>query len=279
MAAIVRTKLPANDWRFRKDGFPVPSIDPSGFDAATGKILFRGTIQQLYDTFPIGGSTGDAALPDAPSGSIMYCLGPQGQPVRGFGHIWADIGWKGIVTPRNLGTNPVNNLSATDHVQSVALNMTTDETLWPQTRDGNLIYLGKPYCPNPRPGETEGLRTLAVLGPGGSEIPTQIVPWRVRLIGRVYTASIRGISIGDRSAIIRAPRCTIPDPHLTDDIPAGALSWDDLPDPLVTWSDDTGSKDGWLCRSYQRPGGEYPMGNKILAFWSAEYEWIRRYSP
>lgn len=281
MAAIIRTRLTAGGssrYRWQKDGFPVPTVDPSGFDSATGRLRFRGTVQDLYNAFPVGGSSGTAALPGAPSGSVFYCIGVQGTPRVEFGTVVAEIGWKGLAVQRNLASQPVSNLSNTDHVISSGLNMTTQEVTFPMERDGSQVYVKRPYCPQPRPGETEGLRTLGVVA-NGVVIPTALVPWRVRLIGRVYTASIRGITIGDRSIIVRAPKCTIPNPHLTDDIPARTFGWEDLPDPLVTWSDDTGDKSGWVCRNYQRPGGEYAMGSKILAFWSAEYEWVERYGP
>jgi len=221
----------------------------------------------LMAKFPLGGSA-DATGYTAPDGSVLYCLGPQGQPDEKFGHIWAEIAWKGILSSPTLDGLGVTQMSTGDYAKGVSLAMTTQETMWPQEKDGNTIALGTPYAPNPP------FRTLTIPAPGGGFIVTAQLPWRVRLIGRAYTASIKGITIGSRTAITRPPKCTIPDPTILD----GNINWNQLPDPLVTWSKDTGTGDGWVCRNYQR-SSEYAVGEKVLAFWNADYEWVERYGP
>lgn len=271
MPAFVHTKIAANGYRFIKT--PAAAVDPVGFDTASARVLFRGSMAQFLAKFPIGGTSGDAGLPGAPAGSIMYCLGPQGEPEIKFGHIWGDIGWKGILATRNLASIPVTSLNANDHVQSCSLAMTSQESMWPLQQDGATIYLPPPYAPPTPPGGTPGLRTRGVVI-NGLFVPVYQAPWRIRLIGRAYSASVRGITVGDRQAIIRPPKCNIPDPTILDT----GTNWQNLPDPLVTWSKDAGTSDGWVCRNYQRTS-EYIMGAKILAFWNADYEWVERYGP
>ena len=264
MPAFIFTAVPNNDFRFLSN--PALALDPAGFDVAGAEVFFRGTETQFLAKFPIGGLAAATGY-IAPSGSIFYCLGPQGRPVRKHGHITAQIEWKGILSSPSAGM-PVSGLTAGDHAKSVSLAMTTNETMWPQERDGNVIAAGTPYAPNPP------YRIFTLPGPGSLPITTGAMPYRVRLIGRTYSAGIRGITVGTRSAIMRAPRCTILDPTILDNAP----NWQNFPDPLVTWSKETGTGDGWLCRNYQR-SSEYTMGDKVLAFWTADYEWIERYSP
>lgn len=275
MPAFIHTKLPNNGFEFIGDSYPVPSLDPSGFDSASAQVIYRpGTgldpLGDLYRKFPIGGTTGAAAFPDKPTGSIFYCIGPQGQPRYRFGHVWAEIGWKGLVASRTLTDFGfgASGLNVNDHVQSVALQMSSAETLWPQERDGMTVYAPSPYAPLP------GYRVQGVIGPGGTLIPTAYLPYRVRIIDRAYTASIKGITVGLRKTISAPPRCPIGNPYQLDTtadiVPNTAI------DLLYTYSADNKASDGWVCRNYQRTGGEYPMGDKILAFWSADYEYVKR---
>ncbi len=277
MAAIVRTRVSSNNYLFRQDGYPVPGRDPQGFDTAIGRIAFRGTIDQLYAKFPIGGTTGGAALPDAPTGSTFYCLGPTGIPQRKWGHYFIDVTWKGIISSRNL-TNQSQNLIALpnsgQYLQSISQQMSTAETYWPQDRDGATIYAEAPYVPAP------GYRAKGYLfksaADGSVAVVTEFVPYRSRIISRVYTASARGIFIGSRSTVLQPPKCMLPDPYKTDPF-HDMEDRLDLPDPLYTYSAETQGNDGWVCRNYQHDtGGEYPIGDKILAFWTASYEFIRR---
>jgi hypothetical protein len=156
-------------------------------------------------------------------------------------------------------------------VLSVAIGMTTNETHWPQERDGMTIFAGPPFVPAP------GYRTLTVIAPGGGSIPTGSVPYRCRIIGRSYTAQIKGLTIGPRNAPVMPPQCNLPSPFLNDnfnDVDARG----DIPDPLYTYSPEKGNVDGWICRNYQRDGGEYAMGSVVMGFWTADYEYVRRKS-
>jgi len=269
MPAFIYSKVPGGAARYLSN--PAPTMDPAGFDTVSARVFFRGNMAALLAKYPIGATAGATGLTGLPSGSQVYCLGPQGQPEVSFGHIEADIAWKGIISTRTLSGEFVDTLSTGDQVLGVSLGMTTNETNWPQERDGVTIYAGAPYSPAP------GYRTKAVIGPGGTLIPTAYLPYRVRIIGRSYTASVRGITIGDRTAVKFPPRCRIIDPFKTDPY-QDVDNRPDIPDPLYTYSSETGQADGWVCRNYQRNGGEYPMGEKVLAYWTAEYEFVRRKS-
>lgn len=272
----VRSRLALEGYVFQKDGYPVPGRDAQGFDSATGMIGFRGTLDQLYAKFPVGGTAGAAALPEAPTGSTFYCLGPVGRPVKKWGHYLAEIQWKGIISSRNL-TQQSSTLialpNAGQHLQTLSQQMSTTETTWPQTRDGAVIYAEPPYVPSPgyRP------KGFLVMGAGGSvAVVTEYVPYRCRIISRVYTVAARGIFLGSRSVMLQAPKCMLPNPYAAD--PAQDMEDRlDLPDPLYTYSADTGAADGWTCRNYQHDaGGEFPLGDKVLSFWTASYEFTRR---
>lgn len=277
MPAFVRTRLAVDSFEFRGSN-PGISYDPAGFDSASGSILFRGSLTQLQNKFPLGASTGDAALPDAPSGAVMYCLGPQGNPEVKFGHIWCDVGWRGIAKPRSsAGINTLITANAAQQVISIALTASSNALQFPMTRDGKQVIAGRPYCPAPGLGEDVGLRDINVLGPGGTAITVAVSPWRVQVLGRIWSAHVKGVTIGDRTTMIRPPLLKIPNPRTI----GGGVSynWRSLPDPLVTWNEDTGESDGWFCSNYTPPSGEYALGSKILAFWQADYLWVDRFGP
>jgi len=272
MGAIVRSRLADDSFVFEKDGYPVPSRDPQGFDAAIGRISYRGDLAGLYSKFSIGGTSGDAALPGLGIGftSDFYCLGPVGQVQRRWGHYFAAISWKGIIGTRNLAKSTQDNLitlGSGHQLQSLSRNVSTDEILFPQERDGMTLYAPPPF------GQGKGYEVQGYIA-NGAFVPTGDVPQRVRIIVRKYTVSVRGIYIGDRKTATIPPKLLLGNP-LTED-PAQDLPNDPL-NPLYTWSSDNGAASGWVCRNYQaNAGGEYPLGDKILSFWTAEYEYVLR---
>lgn len=256
---------------------PVIQPDSAGFDSAEGTLLWRGTQQSLFAAFPVGGTAGAAALPDQPSGATMYCMGAKVMSREGAEHLIASVSWRGISVAKNAPGGQIIATAAAQQVLSIALSATGAEVTFPIQRDGAQIYAGVPYCPPPKPGESVGLRTVGVLATGASAVSTIKAPWRVRTLGRVWTARVRGITIGAQSSFLAPPKLLNLDPYKLTGAPA--FDWSKLPDPLVTWNEDTGDKDGWFCSNWQPPSNDVPIGSKVLAFWSADYEWIRRYGP
>lgn len=278
MAAFVHTTLADNSFTYLRGGKPAIAEDPSGFDIATGKILFRGTLTQLRAKFELGSTSGDAALPNAPSGSQMLCAGIVGQPVTEFSHIWADVQWRGIGRTRNTsGIDAAITHSSSQHIISVTLTAGTQAVNFPFERDGNQIIAGRPFCPPPGPGETTGLRSTQRIVAGGTVITTAVNPWRVRVLGRQWSAHVKGITIGTRGSMLQPPKLKIPQQTLFGG--SVRFNWATLPDPLVTWTEDTKEASGWWCANYQPPTSEYALGDKILGLWSADYEWIDRLGP
>lgn len=263
MSAFVHTRLATGAYKWQRR--PVPVMDPTGFDTASARVCFRGTAAQLVAAFPVG-ATAAATDYSAPAGSNLYCMGPQGQSEEKFGHVIAEISWKGYIVNPTLAAFAVTP-AAGQHIRTVSMGRTTTESTWPQDRDGNTVYLGGPYSPTP------ALRSLTVAGPAGP-ITYAYAPYRVRLIGRAYTCTVGGIIVGNRAALFKPPVCNIPDPTVGD----GTVNWSTVPDPQITYSADNQGRDGWVCRNYQ-PSVEHAMGDKILARFQADYEWVERYGP
>jgi hypothetical protein len=251
------------DW----ESYPVLTPDPSGFDSVTAVLCFRGTGQQLSDLLPRGG----LSCPDF-AGKPLFYKGPRVTEAK-FGYQIAELTWLGMAEDP-WSTPPVSFLGANAYVRSINISMTTEESLWPRDAAGNSLYLGAPYAPT-----TNGLRTFTAIGPDGSTIVTGQLPWRVRLIGRAWTVRMSGIIAGPRAVIVKPPKCMVPNPALTD-ASAGLsqINWLATGDPLVTWSADAGSADGWVCRNYDT-SQETPIGSVFLARWEAVYQWVERYGP
>lgn len=256
---------------------PVIQPDPAGFDSAEGTILWRGTQAQLFSAFPVGGTSGNAALPDKPAGATMYCMGAKVISREGTEHWVASVSWRGLAVEKNAPSGSVITTASSQRVLSIALSATGAQLDFPIQRDGFQIFAKRPFCPPPKPGELEGLRTVSVLATSGSAASTVTSPWRVRVLGRVWTARVRGITIGAQSSFLAPPRLLTVDPYKLSASPT--FDWSQLPDPLVTWNEDTKEADGWFCMNWQPPSNEVPLGSKVLAFWSADYEWVRRYGP
>lgn len=285
MPAFVHTKIQPQNFRFLRN--PGYSVDPGGFDTCTARILWRGTQAAMFAKFAIGASATATGLA-APAGSTFYCIGPQGQSEERFGHVWAEIAWKGVLQNRQ-DTSLIGTVSTGDQIVGVSRSMTTRETLYP-VQQGDYTILA------PNPGATtvqQWLRPVTVPAPGadsGADILLKWVPWRVRYIGNVFAMAVKGITIGPKSQVQQPPiivAATPPKyqmPMLTALGKVGLADAGNTPDPLITLAGGFGlngagavGAGGWLCRNYQR-SSEYAMGDKVLAFWSADYEWVERES-
>jgi hypothetical protein len=250
---------------------PQLTIDPAGFDSVKAVLCYRGTAAQLLSVYDLG-TKNAPGFTDKP----LYYTGPRVLESR-FGYQIAELTWMGFASdPWNAPS--VQGLVDGSFVRSMNITMTTEESLWPREgHDGNTIFLGGPYAPPASFGATRGLRTFTAMAPNGNTIVTAQLPWRIRLIGRAWTVSMTGISAGERTVIVRPPRCTVPNPNTTSGGQT-AINWLDTGDPLVSWSDETGGVSGWVCRNYDLTS-ELPLGSKILARWSAHYQWVERYGP
>src|SRR6187455_884291 len=107
-----RPKLPVGGYGYL-DGLPKLALKPDDFDVATAKVLVRGDRVTLANLFkPASVSSG--------VGNNLFCTGPTVEREQ-WGHVWADVQWKGFVDP---------------HDMLFSHTVTTRETLWPQTIDG-----------------------------------------------------------------------------------------------------------------------------------------------
>lgn len=249
------------DW----ETYPVLTPDPSGFDTVTARLLFRGTGTQLNALLPRGG----LSCPDY-SGLPLYYKGPRVTEAM-FGFQVAELSWVGMAE-NPWTTPPVAFLGAQAYVRSVNITMTAEPSLWPRDAAGNTLYLGAPYAPT-----ANGLRTFTAIAPNGSSIITGQLPWRVQLIGRAWGVKMSGIIAAPRGTIIKPPKCTVPDPTITD-AAAGVsqINWLATGDPLVTWSADAGASDGWVCTNYDTTA-EMPLGGLMLSRWEGVWKWTERY--
>ncbi len=255
MPAFVHTTLAPGAFAFRRK--PVPTLDPSSFDTVTAAILFRGTANELLTRFPLG-ALASATGYLGPAGSVLYCMGPQGTPEEKMGHVWAEITWKGFIEPSGI-TGVVGGLTTGTHLRSASMDLTTTETTWPQ----GDVYLGADFA------ETPALRPVKVAG-----VTVDTKPWRVRLIDRVYSLTLTGITAAAAGTWPDPPK-----PILTDPGSGERINWAGLhPDPLLTYSFDKRKSDGWVCRNFKRTS-VLAMGSQVLAAWEANYTWEERHGP
>lgn len=209
---------------------PIPSLDPAGFDTVSRSILYRGTFQQLLTEFSLGSTL--SGLPQ------MYCTGPQGGSRSRFGHIWATIGYKGFA-------------SENSRKQISSWSVTTRETQLPidYSRPNGTkytVYASPPMVPqvvNPKTGTY----------------------YRVRLIDRIYGATMQGVTIG-------SPTSGPSIPTFTGQPPTGGINWETLYDPTLNYPY------GWSIRDHQVTS-QFTAGEKSLYFWTARFEYVDRYGP
>lgn len=270
MPALIDDDLTLFGGRADWETNPVLSPDASGFDRVSAVLCFRGTGLELHNLLALGSQS----CPDF-TGRPLFYTGPKVMEAR-FGYQIAELTWAGMAEAP-WTTAPVMFLGTNAYVRSINITMTTEESLWPRDVNGNTLYLGSPYAPPASVGGAPGLRTFTALAPGGGTIITAQLPWRIRLIGRAWSIKMAGIIAGPRTAIIKPPKCTVPDPTVA----GGGLSeinWLSTGDPLVTWSGDAGASDGWVCRNYDT-SQEQPLGSIVLARWEAYFQWVERYGP
>lgn len=253
---------------------PILTPDPSGFDRVKATLCFRGTGTELFSLLAIGSKT----CPDY-TGKPLYYTGPRVIEAR-FGYQIAEMEWAGMVADK-WSIAPVQYLNTDAYVRSVNIAMTTNEQMFPREVLGNTLYLTNPYAPTAPVGHPAGLRTITAsyVDPSGvvQNAVTAVLPWRIRLIGRSWAVRMSGIIAGPRSSVIKPPRCTLPDPTINDSS-YSSFKWLSMGDPLVTWSEDAGAADGWVCRNYDTTD-EMPLGTILLARWTAMFEWVERYGP
>jgi hypothetical protein len=273
MAALIDEDLLLFSGRGDWETDPQLTMDPTGFDSVKATICYRGTGLELFNLYNLG-------TKNAPgfTSKQLYYTGPRVLEAR-FGYQIAELNWMGMASDAweyNLVT-----VGTGSTLRSLNITMTTEETFWPREgAGGNSTYLLPPYAPPATFGGAPGLRTFTAVAPSGSTIITAQLPWRIRLIGRAWAVSMTGIAYGDRSVIIRPPSCRIPKPVVGGAAPGGTNQqlWYKTGDPLVSWSDENGAADGWVCRNYDLTS-ELPLGTKILSRWSAHFQWVDRYGP
>ena len=250
-------------WQYETD--PRLTPNPRGFDEVSATICFRGTLTQLNALYDLGAQN----APGIGAGRDLYYTGPRVIESR-FGYHIADLIWTGYSTPA-LNFNGLAVLPAGVRVNSLDLNSSPEEAQFPQERDGITVILQPPYSP---PGN--GIRQVSTQATGANTLTLGWAPWRIRLLGRRYSYSVRGAYIATRNASFKPPALKLPNPYTADPT---AINWQSLPDPLVTYAEGlpTGG-DGWWCATH-RTTSEFVLGDRKLQFWEAEYEWIRRYGP
>lgn len=282
MPAFVHTKIASNGFRYLRN--PGYAVDPAGFDTCTARILWRGTQADMVAYFSIGGTAAETGLA-APAGSTFYCIGPQGQAEEKFGHVWAEIAWKGVLKKRTQ-TDLITTLSTDDQVIGISRSITTREIQYPVQQGDYQILAANPAASSAE----RWMRPETVRAPSPDDdtsIITRWVPWRIRYVGYVFAMSVKGITIGKKKTIQNPPiiAASAPPKYGAPMLNAGSSTlgstdWKNTPDPTITLAAGilSATGDGWLCRNYQRTS-EYSLGENVLAFWTADYEWIERYGP
>lgn len=208
-----------------------PTLDPFGFDDVTTRILFRGDMAGLLAAFPLGGTL---------SGTQMYCIGPQGASEARFGHIWADIGYKGFY--QTTGKPTLTSHSVTTRETELPRNYTkANGSNW-------VTYVDTPMVPskyNPKTGTY----------------------WRVRLIDRLVGSTVQGVTVGTPSTPPSPPTMNGPKP-----LGFNGPDWRNLIDPTVNYPF------GWVLRDFQT-NSQFAVGNVALYFWTARFEYVDQYAP
>lgn len=250
-------------WQYETDPRHIPN--PRGFDQVAATICFRGTLTQLYSLYDLGAQN----VPSVGSGRDLYYTGPQVIESR-LGYHVADLIWTGYATPA-LNFNGLAVLPTGVRINSIDLNASPEESLFPQERDGITVILQPPFSP---PGN--GIRQVSTQATGASTLTLGWAPWRIRLLAHRYSYSVRGAYIATRNSTFKPPTLNLPNPYTGDPT---AINWQSLPDPLVTYAEGlpTGG-DGWWCATH-RFTSEFVLGDRKLQFWEGEYEWVRRYGP
>ena len=257
--------VPATGGRWDWETEPALLSNPRGFDFLTATICFRGTIAQLNNLYDLGQQN----APGFGASREMFYAGPTVKESR-FGYLIADLQWAGYAS-QALSFNGVGLLSSGARVNSLNLQVTPEESMWPRELDGVTVILPAPYSP---PGN--GLRQVGTFATGGTTVVLSAAPWRVRLLGRRYLYSVRGAYLASRNQTFKPPTLNLPNPYIGDPT---SINWQSMPDPLVTYAEGLPSGgDGWWCGNHNVMS-EYTLGDRKLQMWEGEYEWVRRYGP
>lgn len=218
-----------------------PNLDPTGFDTATLRVDFRGSVNDLITAYAKGSQA---------AGQQMYVTGIQAIEDQRFGWVTATIGAKGF-----WGEAPLE-------IESYEVN--TTETRYPIT-GGSSVYSGNfNIVFSPAPGKT------------GSEItinPRTDAPWRVRAFNQGTSMTREGVSIGDAGQIPPLP--TGPTTDLPESLRGAApyaANNTGYPDPLLTVGIN-GQGGKWIRMNYTTTGTQR-IGAKVFRTWTDRWEWI-----
>lgn len=245
---------------------PVLTLDPQGFDTVTRVLCFKGTPKELTALIDIGSQT----CPDYADKPMLF-MGPRVLENR-FGFVSAEMTWKGMTAaPMALPAGAVAiNTNSSLYIRSLNMSMGTSESHWPREVGGTQFYIT-----NPKYTDDNGLIEMGFNAGGGLVIPGAVVPYRQRFILRNLSAVMSGIIAGPRAELQRPPLLKLALPAA---LTGGAdEDWSAFPDPLLTYSEDNGKANGWVCRGYD-PVDELPLGDKILARFTARYEHVKHRS-
>lgn len=235
---FVRSQIPTGRYAYR-DGLPQLHLAPDDFDTATAKVLVKGNRDTLATLFPAGSKT--SGLNES-----LYCTGPRIEKEM-WGHVWADLEWKGL---------------AGDHDLIFNHSVTTRETSWPQDNDGYTVFVPKSLT-----GKTTDIN------------PATGKYWRVRLTDQLSGCSVRGVSKGPSH---QPP----PPPATSAGTFSGPVIGDKIIFPIARPQDFSGLIDpilnaprGWVLVNYDIQQAIALGGGEALYFWTANYEYKWDYGP
>jgi len=223
------------------DGLPKLALKPDDFDVCTAKVIVRGNRNVLTNLFKPASVTSGIS-------TNLFCTGPTVEREQ-WGHIWADVQWKGLYTA---------------HDMLFSHTVTTRETQWPQTIDTITYYvppslIGKTSINNPATGRY----------------------WRVRLVDQLSGVSVRGV--------VKGPAATPPSPPAVTGGTAGAVGGSiggHMIMPIARQQNFSGLQDpvfnaprGWVLKNYDIQQSIALGGGEALYFWTANYDWAYDYGP
>jgi hypothetical protein len=235
---FVRSQLATGSYGYL-DGLPKLALKPDDFDEANAKVLVRGNRDTLNNLFPQGSKT--SGISDG-----LFCTGATVEREQ-WGHVWADVAWKGLVGGHDMIFNHT---------------VTTRETMWPQTIDGVTYYV---------PG--------TMIGKSANVNPANGEYWRVRLIDQLSGVSVRGVAKGTVISPPAPPAVTV------GALGGGSIggkfvtalarpqSFSGLIHPVYN------APKGWVLKNYDIQQTVALGNGEALYFWNANYDWAYEYGP
>lgn len=239
-----KTDIPSNHYAYL-DGPPKPTYGRNTFDSATASVLFRGTRDQFDLAFPLGGANSGIS-------STLF-LSTATIVENRFGHLWADLQWRGFYEEKSL---------------VFAYSATTRETEFPRT----IQTLNGPYI-SFIPG--------SYIGKTGNTNGTTGKYWQVRVHDQISAVTVRGYSrnpillpppppaVGGTSAELATIAGVLIKPVIK------SLTFT-IPDPVFNYPS------GWILQNYDfeeiiELG--YGTSAEALYLWKAEYLWKPESGP